>query len=56
MKNRSMWQRCKAQLTGTHAAIRDTTVGEKEGLQEAQALKDYRVHTFMARWSSDKAA
>ena len=56
VKNRSMWQRCKAQLTGTHAAMQDTPVGEKEGLHEARALKDYRVHTFIARWSSDKAA
>jgi hypothetical protein len=51
-----MWQRYKANLAGNRAASQDTPAGRKEGLHEARALKDYRVHDFMARWSSKKAA
>lgn len=44
-----MWRRFKARLNVTHAATRDTLGGRREGLHEAQALKDYRVHDVMAR-------
>jgi hypothetical protein len=49
-----MWQRYKANLAGNRAASQDTPAGRKEGLHEARALN--RVHDFMARWSSKKAA